>query len=248
MMPATSRPLGLLPLSCALLLSVAGCGTDEAGSGVVVVPFELGNRRDCQSLGIDRVRGELDDGFMVEEVDCEDGELRFDYVPSGAYRLQVFGLDADGFATMDSVEAGTVTIRAVGGGATVEVDPAMQLTAAPAELFMRWDFGFSSCESTGVDRFEIMAWRADGSQLLLETEVACDMPGEGSGQYRAIPDLERELAGDEFGEVSVQALDADGREMGDPASFVFETPGAGRPVRLSLSCARSGCDGGGELD
>lgn len=235
-------------VTCVALLSLCGCGPDQAGSGAVVVPFELGNRRECASLGVQTVRGALDDDFMFEEVDCDVGELRFDYVPKGAYRLSLFALDGEGYATMDSVEAGSISVKVPGGGATVVVDPALQLTAAPAKLYLRWEFGFSSCESASVDAFEIMAWRADGSQLLLETNVPCEMPGEGSSQYREIPDLERELAGDEFGEVSIQALDANGREVGEPASFVFEAPGAGRPVRLSLSCDGSGCDGSGELD
>ena len=213
-----------------------------------MIPYELGNMRDCASLGIVSVRAELDDGFLVEEVPCDAGEVRFDRVPVDGYNVKLYGIDQDGYRIMDSVEAGKVTLKVIGAGTTVVADPAGQLTAAPAQLMMRWDCGFSTCDSAGIQSFEIMAWRQDGSHLLMETEVDCGMRGEGVDQYRSVPDLGRELAGDVFGEVSVQAVDVNGTYIGDAVGFFFDTPGAGRLVRLSLNCTGSGCIGTGDLD
>lgn len=245
----SSRRTWLPILVCAAVASISGCESeDPAGSGVLVIPYELGNMRDCESLGIVKVRAELDDEYLVEEVACDAGEVRFDRVPADNYSVKLFGIDADGYRTMDSVEAGSVTLQVIGEGTTVVADPAIQLTAAPAQLMMRWDFGFSTCDSAAIDTFEVMAWRQDGSQLLMETDVDCAMRGDGVDQYRLIPDGDRELAGDVFGEVSIQAVDKNGTLVGDSVGFFFETPGAGRLIRLSLDCTGSGCSGTGEPD
>ena len=178
-------------------------------------------------------------------------EYGFEILPGEEENYSVaerFGIDADGYRTMDSVEAGSVTLQVIGEGTTVVADPAIQLTAAPAQLMMRWDFGFSTCDSAAIDTFEVMAWRQDGSQLLMETDVDCAMRGDGVDQYRLIPDGDRELAGDVFGEVSIQAVDKNGTLVGDSVGFFFETPGAGRLIRLSLDCTGSGCSGTGEPD
>lgn len=246
--PASLTRNVLLPIVACAVATMAGCAQDDPGNGVLVVPYELGNMRDCESLGIVKVVAELDDQYIVEEVTCGSGEVRFDQVPADTYEVRLFGIDADGYRVMDSVEAGSVRLKVIGQGTTVVADPAVQLTAAPAELLVRWDFGFSTCDSASIDMFEVMAWRKDGSQLLMETDVPCGMQGEGVDQYRLIPDAERELAGDVFGEVSVQAIDRNGTLIGDSVPFFFETPGAGRPVKLTLDCTVSGCDGSGEPD
>jgi len=237
-----------LPLLACVVASIVGCEADDPGAGVLVVPYELGNMRDCESLGIVKVAAELDDEFLVEEVACESGEVRFNQVPADTYDVRLYGIDADGYRVMDSVEAGDVKLKIIGQGTTVVADPPVQLTAAPAELRLRWDFGFGTCDSASVDNFEVMAWRKDGSQLLMETHVACEMPGEGVEQYRSVPDVDRELAGDVFGEVSVQAIDRNDTLVGDSVAFFFETPGAGRPIMLTLDCTVAGCDGTGEPD
>ncbi|MDH5672793.1 MAG: hypothetical protein OEZ06_11625 [Myxococcales bacterium] len=227
----------------------AGCNMGEGDdSGVLVAPFELGNRKDCQSLGIAAVRAELDGGRVVEEVECEVGQVRFEPLAPGSYEIVLYGLDAEGIPVMDSLAAGPTEVDVVGAGTTVVVDPAFKLTAAPAHLQLRWDLGFGSCDSTAIDHFGITAWSFDGSELLLETEVLCSMTGDGPDQYRLVPDLERELSGDEVGEVDIQAYDASGVTVGDSVSFAFDAPGAGRSVKLSLSCDEGGCEGSGEPD
>jgi hypothetical protein len=75
---------------------------------------------------------------------------------------------------------------------------------------------------------------------MLQAEIACDAAGDSQG-YHLVPDPDRELNGADFGEVGVQALAADGSDVGDPAVFVFEPVGAGYPVELAIECTEAGC-------
>src|SRR3954447_25425273 len=93
------RWLGLL----GVLIALAGCGGGGKDHGVLVVPYELGNHRDCASLGISSVRAELDDGSLVTEGDCDTGQVRFNLLDPGNYDVVVYGLDDDGVAVMDSL-------------------------------------------------------------------------------------------------------------------------------------------------
>jgi len=236
-------------VSVALSLSTVGCSSDEAAtSGTLVVPFELGNRRSCEDLGIVAVRGELDDGDFVEEVDCDAGELRFTHLDPARYKVTLYGLDEDDVPVMDSLATGQQMIEVVGEGTTVVFDPAIGLTSAPARLWMRWSFGFSTCTAASIDGFSIAAWRADGSQLVLESELACNTEGEGRDQYRLVPDPDRELSGDEVGEVEIQPHDIEGYAVGDATTFTFPAPGPGSEIKLSLTCDDGGCQGSGTPD
>lgn len=229
-------------------LGLACGGKQDPKAGVLVVPYELGNHRDCSSLGVKVVRAELDDPMYVEEALCDSGEIRFEQVPPGSYHVRLFGIDHSGVAVMDSLQAGDVPVNVVGDGTTVVADPAIMLTAAPARLSLRWNFGFGTCDSAGVDRFAITAWRSDGSALLLDTAVSCKLAGQGADQYRSVPDRDRQLAGDEVGEVNVQPLDKNGVEMGKPSTFNFAVPGPGHNVMLSVTCTEGGCKGTGAPD
>jgi hypothetical protein len=238
--------------SVALTLSVsslAGCGSEDLPeAGVLVVPFELGNQRTCEELGIVAVRGELDDGDFTEEVECDAGELRFAQLNPGRYKVTLFGLNEDEVPVMDSLADGPQSIQVVGDNTTVVFDPPLGLTSAPARLHLRWTFGFSTCESASIEGFSIAAWRADGSALLMESEIGCGVAGEGREQYRLVPDLDRELSGSEVGEVEVQPHDRQGFAIGDPTTFKFTTPGPGAEIKLSLDCDEAGCDGTGTPD
>jgi hypothetical protein len=239
------RGLGVMLVSAVL----AACGSgDKNDSGVVVVPYQLGNHRDCKSLGVVAVRAELDEGMQVQEVDCDAGELRFSLLRPGSYDLVVYGLDNNGVRVMDSLADGPKPVEVVGGGTTVVVDPPVKLTAAPAHVELRWDLGFGSCDSASIGTFDLNAWRSDGSDLLMQTEVPCSMRGQGRLQYRTIPDKERALSGDELGEVDVQAKDVHGITMGKPVTFTFASPGPGGEVKLSLNCGDAGCKGSGMAD
>lgn len=233
-----------------LLLGGSGCSDDtpKDTSGVLVVPFALGNRKSCEELGITGVRVELDDGAYVEEAECDAGEVRFSMVPEGRYDLVAYGLDERGVGVMDSLATGPMPVDVIGDRTTVVVQPAVTLTAAPAKLLLRWELGFGSCESARMGGFTVSAWRADGSELLMESEVACDMPGEGAQQYRLVPDVGRELSGDAVGEAQVQPFDVNDLAMGDPITYTFDSPGPGGKVKLSLSCDDGGCQGSGEAD
>jgi hypothetical protein len=241
-----ARPLLALALMAAL--GTACSSDDNPEAGILVVPYELGNQRDCSSLGVKVIRAELDDPMYVEEATCDAGAIRFQQVPPGSYKVRLFGVDRSGIAIMDSLASGDVPVSVVGDGTTVIADPAVTLTAAPAHLLMRWDFGFGTCDSAAIDRFAITAWRADGSALLLDTKLECNTLGEGAEQYRSVPDLDRELAGDEVGEVAIQPLDKNGSKVGDAITYNFEEPGAGRFVKLSVECDNGGCNGSGTPD
>jgi hypothetical protein len=229
-------------------LGLACGGKNDPQAGVLVVPYELGNHKDCSSLGVKVVRAELDDPMFVEEALCDSGEVRFEQVPPGSYHVRLFGIDRSGIAVMDSLQERDLGVNVVGNGTTVVADPAIMLTAAPARLMLRWNFGFGTCDSAGVDRFAVTAWRSDGSALLLDTEVSCKLVGQGAEQYRSVPDLQRQLAGDELGEVNIQPLDKNGVEMGQPTTFNFAAPGPGHNVMLSVTCSEGGCKGSGTLD
>jgi hypothetical protein len=242
-----NRTVRWLLIAC--VAALAGCGAhDKKDTGVLVVPYELGNHRECADLGITTVRAELDQGDYVEEADCDAGQVRFNLIDPGNHEVVVYGLDKHDVPVMDSLADGPVKVDVVGGDTTVVVDPALKLTAAPAKLELRWAFGFGTCESTAIDHFGISAWRSDGSDLLMETAVDCTMPGEGHGQYRIVPDMERDLSGDELGEVDVQAYDKDMIAIGEPVTFMFVAPGAGGAVKLSMNCDDGGCKGSGAAD
>jgi hypothetical protein len=215
---------------------------------MLVVPFTLGNGRDCGDFDVSAVRAELDGATLMREADCDAGRVRIDGVMPGAYELAVFGTNPEGVDVMDSLATGMRTVHVVGDGTTVVAEPPLVLTAAPARILLRWDFDFGSCDSAGIERFELTAWRTDGSQLLLSTFLPCTMTSDQPGQYRSVPDIERRLSGDELGEVSVQALDEHGLEIGDPVLFGFQSPGSGYAVKLSVECDDGGCGGTGEAD
>jgi len=238
-----------LALVSALGSSLTGCEKeDDATFGTLVVPFELGNRRTCDSFGVERVRGELDDGMFVDEASCEAGEVRFSQVPAGSYRARLFALDDDDVEIMDSLRDRDVLMNVVGDGTTVVADRPVKLTATPAHLFVRWTFGFGSCKSSGIDLFTLGVWRSDGSELMLTADLDCRQDGEGSEGYREVPDPDRALAGDQVGEVAIQALDRSGLEVGEPVTFDFPAPGAGRDIKLSLECEEGACTGLGYPD
>lgn len=239
----------LLGLSLVLLWVTVGCnllGDDEEGTGKLVVPFELGNGRECSELGVVEVRAELDDGEIAETVDCDAGEVRFSDVKPGAYEVVLYGLDEDGVAILDSLADPPYEVE-IEEGKTVVLDPEAALTLAPAKVLVRWNFGFGSCESASITDFEVSAW-TDDAERLLQTRVTCGTSGEGRDQYRTVPDDERELKGDEVSEIELQPVDRDGEAVGAATVFTFDPPGPGREIKLSLTCDETGCDGSGMPD
>ncbi len=227
-----------------------GCGILGGNSkkqGSLVLPFELGNNKDCASLNVVTVRAELDDGGVAKETNCSAGRLRLDGVTPGSHDVVVYGLDKDDVKIMDSLAAGPLSVS-VEDGKTLVIDPPVQLTLAPAKLVLRWDFGFASCGSSSIDSFRVTAWRSDGSQQLLQSSIKCSVAGQGEGQYREVPDPGRDLSGDQLGEVVIQPVSSTPAEVGSPVRFSFDAPGAGREIRLSLTCTEKGCQGSGKPD
>lgn len=231
----------------AAVFFAGGCGEDEVSSGALVVPFQLGNDKSCEEVGVDFVLAELDGGYLEQMVDCTEGQVRFTSVPEGSYSIVLYGLSG-GFPVMDSLEGDEVIARVAGQGNTTTISPDVVLTSAPAKLEVRWDFGFSSCQTADVDAFRVMAWETNGSDRLLQGTLDCTQAGEGANNYRTLEDPDRKLAGELLGEVSIQPLDGNGEAFGDVVTFKFEPPGAGHPVRLSIECDSMGCEGSGEPD
>lgn len=237
-----------LALAWVVSCPALSCGEAEPQAGMLVVPFALGNYKECADLGITQVRADLDDGAATKAVSCEVGEVRFNDLSPGAYDVKLYGLDADGFPVMDSLGSPARVIVIGEAGGTVSAEPSVVLSSAPASLLLRWDLGFGSCDSTDIDFFMVSAWRQDGSELLLQQSISCDTVGEGEDQYRQLLDENRRLGGSELGEVSIQPFDVNGVSLGDPVLFEFDAPGAGRSVHLTLECEIGGCTGAGIPD
>jgi hypothetical protein len=244
-MLTTRTPNRVLLVAVAVGL-LSGCFEDDNPPGSLIVPFKLGKNLDCDEFNVDRVVGKLDhhddgddeddedDEVYSENVRCEAEKLEFDSIPEGTYRLRLFGYDGE-YAVMDNLDSEDLSVNII-ADETVLAERAVTLTPSPANLQLRWSFGFGSCKSAGIGSFLINVWRADGSAQLLEYEMDCDKVGEGEAYYREVPDSKRRLAGDVVGEVLVQPLDESGTEVGDPLEFTFQSPGPGRDIKLSFEC------------
>lgn len=242
----TTQSRILLSACVVFLMGHTSCDEDKNDHGTLIVPFKLGNDRSCDDFKVKTVRGVLDRGDDAkddesydEEVKCETRELRFENIPSGSWRLRLFGYadkDED-HAVMDSLQDGNLRMNVIGDGTTVVADHKVMLTAAPAQLLIRWSFGYGTCKSVGISSFGVTVWRNDGSDLLLEDELDCADVGDAEdGYYRKIPDDKRLLLGGDSGEVAVQPRDLDGRDIGEALSYTFKPPGAGQAIKLSLKC------------
>src|ERR1700760_827656 len=106
--------------SCALAATAFACSDDDNKdtTGTLVIPFELGNDRTCDDLGVKRVRASLDDGEHTKDAPCSNGQVRFTDLPAGTYHVEMFGEDADGDDILDSVQAGDVIVNVVGRDST----------------------------------------------------------------------------------------------------------------------------------
>jgi hypothetical protein len=230
--------------------TLAACKND-IGPGTVVVSYVLGNSKTCAEVGVTDIevvlfRGSFEDPEVdyTELVPCDaSGEVTVEGIVPDTYEVRVIGYDDNSIAIFDN-------LGQMSSERTVEVFDAAEsaididLTARPAELWLRWRLGadgFSNCAGVGIERFEITAYQTGGGTVLLESELDCEAPGDPATGYRLIEDPDRQLNGVLFGEVGVQGIGTDGSEVGEPALFVFEPPGAGYPVELGLECTDAGC-------
>jgi hypothetical protein len=240
-------------LTCALLASVSCGGGDDdseggSGSGTLVIPFELGNMRPCDALMVKTVRADLNDEEITQTVNCTNGEVRIRNLRAGSYTILLYGENADEVAIMDSSQVGPVTVNVAGGDNTTVVKPPVTLTAAAAKLYIRWTLGFGSCKGVDIESFYVKVWRRNGDELLLSATLDCELEGDDVDQYRVVPDPNRALGGGDVGEVTVAPLDHNGTVVGMPVSFKFDSPGAGKDIRLSVSCTDGACRGSGKPD
>jgi len=238
---------GLWLIGC-LLGACGDGGGDGESKGTLLVPFTLGNSRPCDVLGVKSVRAELNESY-IQTAPCTAGQVRFVGIPSGTYNVELYGVDDMGVEIMDSTTEGDVTVNVMGNDQTTRRQPAITLTAAPAHLFVRWDFQFSNCKGAHIESFDIKAWRGAGDTLLVSQTLDCTAEGDGADGYHEIEDPERRLSGDEAGEVSVQPYDKNKAEIGSPVVFKFRAPGAGYDVKVTVECDAAGfCDGTGKPD
>jgi hypothetical protein len=230
---------------------LTACGGDDDGghgSGTLVIPFELGNDRSCESVGVESVRAELKGTEYEGEADCNTGQVRIKNVPAGSYRVTMAAIDSNGVAVMDNVSSGDAMASVQGEGRTDVLVPGVTLTAAPAHLKVRWNFNFSSCKGAGIDTFDVKAWRGTGDSLIVKQSLGCTTEGEGRGGYRPIDDPERRFGGDVGGEVSVQPLDKDDVPVGKAVVIKFKAPGAGHDVKVTVECDEGSCTSSGKPD
>ena len=247
--PRLSRTLTLGSAALVTAATLAGCRSDpEPGS--VVVSYVLGNSKTCEEVGVTEIEAVLFKGSFEqpsveysERVDCSAvGELEVEGVPPDTYEVRVIGYDDNEIATFDNLgQSASMRVVEVFDDAESSFDA--DLTARPAELMVRWrlgDQGFGNCQGVGIARFEITAYQVGGGTPLLTTLLDCSAPG-GSDGYRLIPDPDRKLNGVLLGEVGIQALAADGDDVGLPLPFVFDPVGPGYPVKIGIECTDAGC-------
>lgn len=243
------RAAGLSLLGSSVWVSGCGGGDDDnRSSGTLVVPFELGNNRSCEAAGVDYVRAELSNGNYEEEAPCSNGQVRFLNVPAGSYKIKISAFDEDGVEVLDSHESMDTTVNVEGNNETSEHKVPVTLTAAPAHLLVRWTFGFTTCKGASIDRFAIKVWLSGGDDLLISKSLPCMLEGKGKDQYREIEDPERRLSGEQAGEVTIQAIDKTGVNVGPAAVFKYKAPGAGHDVKVTVECDQGACKGTGKPD
>jgi hypothetical protein len=244
----TPRQMVVIVLTTVLAaLLLASCNNDEKGS--LQLSFQLGSGKSCTAFSIKKVAAvlvskEKDQGDSYEEkVNCSDGEIRFSDIPSGSYTIKLYGYDSKNVAVKDS-EPQDVTVKA---GKTVTIETSIRLLDAPAVLKVGWNLGLSSCKLAQIGGFSITAYNADGSDILFEDKkVACTDSNIDDEGYHVIPDEDRDLKGDNFGEVDIQPYDTNSEPLGDPIQFTFDSRGPGGVIELLLTCDKTGCEGSGE--
>lgn len=238
--------LALLSIAASTVLG--GCADTDPGSALI--HYRIGNDKTCSEAGVEQIRVILDEDDGIDDIaPCSsDGEFLYEGIPVGDYTIIIQGIDGDGYAIVDNIDEDAVKINISGSGAEKETS-VIALTDSPAILQVRWNFGFGSCESVGIDHFLIEAYaEGSGSNKLLSETLDCDTPGEGSEGYRIVPDPDRELLGGVFGEAYIRPQDASGNLVGEAQSFSFAAVAPGYTISTTIECDESGCVGSGDPD
>ncbi|MFV8753395.1 hypothetical protein ACNOYE_22830 [Nannocystaceae bacterium ST9] len=238
------------------IVALTGCKHDP-GPSSASIEFVLGNDKECAEVGVETMHVVLSRGEGADRVElyeeyapCVDGPVIVEDIAPKNYDLLVEGLDEAMIVVFDNLgsPASQRKIEIFDGS---QAQTTVELTARPSDLLVRWRLGqdgFGNCAGVGIDRFNVRAFETGGGTLLLEHEFDCETTGEDADGYRLVPDPERVLNGTRLGEVGIQALDASGTELGEPATFVFDPVGPGYPTKLTLECSNVGCTGSGTTD
>ncbi len=240
----------LVPLAL-ISLSLAACGGDEPIGGLKV-PFVLGASQECTSIGVEQVRvtatmiEDGEQGASFEETGaCSAGEVTLTDIPIGTYSLVLEGLDAAGLTILDNLAPGGKVQAEVLEGQT-NTSESVTLRPAPALLRMRWSLavdGFQAmCADVNIARFTVEVYKGDGLNLLTSHTFSCDDPADAEGQYRTMPDVDRQLAGDEAQLIHVIPKDANGSALGEASQVCLaEPPGYGQLIELTVDCDNDVC-------
>jgi hypothetical protein len=241
--PSFCRPLYLFCLTAA----VAACGDGEQ-SGTLNVTYRFGPGGSCENLGIQDVRVVVGNDVATEEAPCDDDDptVVVSSVSAGVRDVLVEGLSivgSDEFRVADNFgnAADDERVEVLGGASK---DFAVTLTPTPATLEFIWEVRtpdngpIPRCQDAAVDSFQVTAYEG-ASDILSYDFIYCDSAG-----IDPLPDEERRIKGTDVDGVIVTPIA--GSLNFDPIEFVFDPPGPGRTVRMSIRCLGDMCSADGE--
>ena len=250
----SSKPLGTTAVMLVSLLfasALMSCDHVDAldQSGELVLSYSLyDDDVSCDAAGISKIRAVLGDGSYTQEVECGQETLRIDGLEPGSYDLAIYGVNAEGVSSMDSLADGLMTVDILPGEVTDLATPIV-LTDAPVRLHLRWKMGWGDCNSTDIFRFRIEAFDETGTNNILTTTLFCWTSGAAPDFFREAPDPGRALTDPDLAMIKVTPLDHSGTEVGTLGPVVFdefENPGPGEAIEMSIECSTYGCDFPGE--
>lgn len=238
-------------------LIVATACNNSTPTGALVVPFQIGAGADCADVNVEKVTvtlvepilaGSTAEPVPVDEVtvDCAAGEALFTAVEVGEYNVQLEGTDPDNTVVVDNVLSFATDVAEVLEGQEVKLDRPIRMGSTPAELQVRWSFsGFiNQCTQIPIAKFEIIASKNNGTDILLAGEFSCDSVPDAENSYRILQDEMRKLNGAELDTIEITALDATGNPIDDTLVYnLVEVPGAGKTVQITFTaeCTADTC-------
>ncbi len=248
----------LVTHACSLsaLLAVSACN-NSTPTGALVVPFQIGAGVECSARNVEKVTVTLVEpmtaatveAIEVDEatVDCAAGEALFTAVEVGTYNVRVEGTDPNGTTVVDNVLTYETDVAEVLDGQETRLSRAIRMASTPAEVQVRWSFsGFvTQCTQIPIAKFEIIASKNDGTDILLVGEFACDSVADGEDSYHILQDPMRVINGSELDTIEITALDATGNPIDDTLVYnLVEVPGAGQTVKLTFraECTADSCE------
>jgi len=144
---------------CAVPL--VACGGDEPiETGEVALQWQVGPHGCAEAGAATMVVTEVDaeSGSTAWQFRCEDREATLSDLKPGTWSFVLEAQNAAG-ETVYRGETGIVQVRP--GGMTLA--PPVALQAAPAELFVQWNFGGPLCGQVGVSDVDVFAYDGYGT-------------------------------------------------------------------------------------